>query len=130
MESLRMARWVLVRNPSRGDTTIIRARWCESYLCRLRGLTFRRSLPPGEGLLLVDARESISGTSIHMWGVFFPIGVIWLDSAKWVVDCKVAHPWRIYTPASPARYVLEGPLAILEHVKVGDALEMVDENLD
>jgi uncharacterized membrane protein (UPF0127 family) len=123
-----LARWVEVRNRSKGDRKVVRARWCESYLCRMRGLTFRRTLPEGTGLLLVDAKESISGAAIHMWAVFFPLGVVWIDSAKWVVDFKVAEPWKIYLPSRPARYVLEGHPSILESVAIGDALEFMDES--
>lgn len=122
-----MIRWVQVRNRSKGGSLVIRARWCETYACRLRGLTFRRHLPENEGLLLVEAGESRVGTSIHMWAVFFPIGVAWLDSEARVVDCRLALPWRAYIPASPARYVLEGTASMLDRAAVGDVLEWVDE---
>jgi len=120
-------RWVQVRNRSKGGSPVIRARWCESFACKLRGLTFRRHLPENEGLLLVEAGESRVGTSIHMWAVFFPIGVAWLDAEARVVDCRLALPWRAYIPASPARYVLEGTASMLDRVAVGDVLEWVDE---
>jgi uncharacterized membrane protein (UPF0127 family) len=103
------------------------ARWCESYLCRLRGLTFRLKLPEGEGLLLVGGAESISLATIHMFGVFFSLGVIWLDSSLRVVDRTLARPFEIHRPSAPARYVLEGKPSILEGVEPGDALEFVDE---
>lgn len=123
-----MARWVEVRNRSHGERPIVRARWCQSYLCRLRGLTFRRSLPDGMSLLLVNTKESRSEAAIHMWAVFFPLGVVWLDSSLRVVDCKIAQPWRVYLPVLPARYILEGPPSILDSIAVGDVLEFVDES--
>ncbi|MFN2275176.1 MAG: DUF192 domain-containing protein [Anaerolineales bacterium] len=101
---------------------LVRARWCSSFFCRLRGLTFRRKLHPGESLLLVDHSESRLNASIHMWMVFFPIGVIWLDSDQRVVDTLVARPWRVYLPAGAAQYILEGEPSIVDAVKVGEHL--------
>jgi uncharacterized membrane protein (UPF0127 family) len=123
-----MARWVEVRNRTQ-DRHVLTARWCSSFLCRLRGLTFRRSMPAGEGLLLVEAQPGRAQTAIHMWMVFMPLGVIWLDEAFHVVDTRLARPWRIYVPSSSAKYVLEGEPAVLECVARGDVLETVDARL-
>lgn len=116
-----MTQWVEIYNHSRGGEFVVRAKWCASFLCRLRGLTFRRMLPEGTGLILVNS------TTIHMLGVFLPLGVVWIDESKKVVDCTVAHPWRIYTPQAPARFVLEGLPEIAEKVRVGETLEFLDE---
>jgi uncharacterized membrane protein (UPF0127 family) len=97
-------------------------------MCRLRGLTFRRSLPTGEGLLFVESTESRMGTSIHMFFVFFDIGVVWLAADGTVVDAKVAEPFRpYYAPRAPARYYLEGPPALLTWVRVGERLSIRPE---
>jgi uncharacterized membrane protein (UPF0127 family) len=125
-----MDRWVRVRNRSRGGATVLLARWCRTFVCRLRGMTFRRVLPEGRGLLLAEARASRLGTTIHMWAVFLPLGVAWLDPEGRVVECREARPWRIYRPAAPARFVLEGPPSMLERLAVGDVLEFEDERLD
>jgi len=122
-----MARWVRVRNRSRDDHQVVLARWCESYLCRLRGLTFRFGLPEQRGLLLVGSTDSISLATIHMFGVFFSLGVIWLDSSLRVVYHVHARPFSIHRPASAARYVLEGRPTILEGVSLGDELVFEDE---
>ena len=120
-----MVRWVEVRNRTQGRA-VIRARWCASFACRLRGLMFRRRLTPGEGLLLVERRAGRTQTAIHMAMVFFPLGVIWLDDRRRVVDTRVALPWRVYLPSTPARYVLEADPGVLECVAHGDELEFVD----
>ncbi len=125
-----MTRWVDIVNSSQGDQHIIRAKWCQSYLCRMLGLTFRRSLPEGTGLLLVNPKESKVDSAIHMTAVFFPLGVIWLDASLLVVDCKVAQPWKFYVPSLPASYILEGSPSILKIVDIGDRLEFVDEIKD
>ena len=122
-----MARWVRICNRSREGKALILARWCESYLCRLRGLTFRLKLPDGHGLLLVGSTESVSLATIHMFGVFFSLGVVWLDQSLRVVDKALARPFEIHRPSAPARYVLEGEPSILEGVELGDELEFVEE---
>ena len=121
-----MSQWVEVHRIEETGRPLVRARWCSSFSCRLRGLTFRRKLNPGEGLLLVDRSESRLNASIHMWMVFFPIGVIWLDSDQCVVDAKVAKSWRVYLPAGPAQYILEGEPSIVNGIEVGDHLGWQD----
>jgi uncharacterized membrane protein (UPF0127 family) len=121
-----MARWVKVLNRTQGNNELVQARWCATYLCRMRGLMFRRSLPQGEGLLLVYKREGIVMAGITMWWVFFPLGVAWLDASGRVVDCTIAQPWKNYAPARPAQYILEAHPPILDAVEIGDTLEFVD----
>jgi len=114
---------IAVWNETRGERVLERVRRCTSFLCRLRGLTFRRALGGDEGLLLVGRRESRADTAIHMFFVFFPIAAVWLDQSGQVVDAQLARPFRpLYVPRAPARDVLEGPLSLLERVQIGDQL--------
>jgi uncharacterized membrane protein (UPF0127 family) len=85
---------------------------------------FRASLPEDEVYLFIEGRESVVQTAIHMFFVFFAIGVIWLDHERRVVDKVVAQPFRpYYAPSSPAQYYVEGHPAILKHVHLGDLLD-------
>jgi len=102
----------------------LHALYCDSFLCRLRGLMFRSSLAPDKGLLLVEAHESRLDTSIHMLFVFMDLAVIWLNSEKVVVDTVLARPWwPAYTPHQPARYILEIHPERLNDFKIGDRVE-------
>ena len=121
-----MPRWGSIVNLSRSGEQIAKVRWCQSFLCRLRGLTFRRSLEQGEGLLLVERSESRSNTAIHMWMVLFPITAVWLDKDFQVVDMKLAKPWRVYIPSEPAMYVLEGSAEMMQRLSLGDRLAWRD----
>ena len=115
--------WVVVWNETRDERVLGRVRRCASFLCRLRGLTFRRRIGDDEGILLVGRGESRTDTTIHMFFVFFPIAVVWLWGDGRVVDVRLAHPFRpLYVPRAPARDVLEGPPTLLERVGIGDQL--------
>jgi uncharacterized membrane protein (UPF0127 family) len=104
--------------------TPLQALYCDSFLCRLRGLMFRSSLAPGQGLLLVEGRDSRLDTAIHMLFVFMDLAVIWINSEKVVVDTVLARAWRpAYAPRQPARYILEIHPDRLNEFKIGDKIE-------
>ena len=118
-----MSQYRVIRDATSGEVVLSRARWCASFMCHLKGLMFRKSLPPGEGLLFVNRRESVSGASIHMLFMRFNIGVVWLDKNGMVVDAKVAKVWRpVYAPQRAAQYYLEANVDVLDRIKVGDVL--------
>jgi uncharacterized protein len=113
----------VLRNADNGKVVLARARWCASFLCHLRGLMFVMHLPKDEGLLFVTKSESKTNTAIHMFFMFFSIGVLWLDKSGRVVDKKLAKPWRpMYAPRGPAMYYLEANPDVLERVEIGDRL--------
>jgi uncharacterized membrane protein (UPF0127 family) len=116
------ARYVRLRRQD-GTVLPLRARLCDTFLCRLRGLTFRRSWPEDEGLLFVESVESRVATSIHMFFVFFSIGVVWLAADGTVVDAKLAKPFcPYYASRAPAKYYLEGTPTLLSWVQIGERL--------
>jgi uncharacterized protein len=118
---------VNLKNPASGEVLLRQVRWCASYFSRLRGLMFRSGLAEGEALVLVEAADSRTTTSIHMFFVPFAIAAIWIDSRGRVVDKTVALPWRpFYAPRTPARYVLETAPAFIEKVAIGDELVFED----
>jgi uncharacterized membrane protein (UPF0127 family) len=113
----------MVENRTQGKLVLAHVKWCKSFVCRLRGLMFRRHLSPDEGLLLVENQASIAATAIHMFFVFFPVAAIWLDDSFRVVDKALARPFRpLYASRTPARYVLEAVPDVLDRVTIGDQL--------
>jgi len=114
-------RYVTIKQRASGELVLSGARWCPSFLSRLLGLMFRTRLREGEALILVEAHDSRSATSIHMFFVPFAIATVWINSSGRVVDKVKALPWRpFYAPRSPARYVLETGPEFLDKVSVGD----------
>ncbi len=113
----------MLLNETSGQILARRPRLCATVWSRGRGLMWRRRLGEGEALLFDEGRESILGASIHMFFVFFPIAVIWLDAGRRVVDLRLARPFRpYYAPARPARYFIEGAPALLEQAHLGDRI--------
>ena len=116
---------VKIYNQSQPAAAPITARYCASFLCRLKGLTFRRNIPLGWGLLLVQGKDSRVDSSIHMLGVFTDLAVVWINADKEVVDVKLARSWRLaYLPQRPAKYILELNPEHLEMFRIGDRVKI------
>ena len=108
---------------AQNEVLLSRVKWCDTFGARLRGLMLRGSLAPGEGLVLVWSRASVVESSIQMLFVNFDIAAIWLGEDRRVVHTALARKWHpYYASPRPARYVLEGPPALLERITVGESL--------
>jgi uncharacterized membrane protein (UPF0127 family) len=116
---------VLIHNRTRPAQPPIRAGYCSAFLCRLRGLMFKRSLGRDEGILMVQPTSSRLDAAIHMLFMNFDITTVWLDDDLRVVDTRLCRRWRLaYAPAAPAHYVLETHAAHQDHFQAGDQLSM------
>jgi uncharacterized membrane protein (UPF0127 family) len=114
-------RQVIVHNRSRSQDQLVQVKYCDTFLCQLRGLTFRRQLPLDEGLLLVQSRDSRLEAAIHMLGVWFDLTIVWINSDMLVVDVQQAHSWwSVCVPQYPAMYILEVSVDTLCDFRVGD----------
>lgn len=79
-----------------------------SFYWRLRGLMFRASFGPFDGLWLAPTAE------IHMFWVRFPIDLVWLDDERVVVRTTHAiKPWRVER-CPGARSIIELPVGALD----------------
>lgn len=89
---------------------------------------FRKRIDFNQGLLLVQKRSSRVNTSIHMMFVFMDLTIIWLDEKMTVVDQQLARSWHLnYTPARPAKYILELSADRYSEFEIGDRLS-VEQN--
>lgn len=119
-----MSKWRVLKNSRNGKIILDRVRLCDNFWTRFRGLQLVTHLPDNEGLLFVTGSENRANTTIHMFFMFFSIGVVWLDASGKVVDKCFAKPWRpAYAPKSPAQYFIEAKPGILDKVKIGDVLK-------
>ncbi len=78
-----------------------------------------------KGILLLNSRESRINTAIHMFFMFFPILVVWLNRDLIVVDIQIAKPWRpLYISKEPAMYTLEIHAMNYPRISIGDHFEI------
>ncbi|HNB35305.1 MAG TPA: DUF192 domain-containing protein [Anaerolineales bacterium] len=119
-----MPQQIHIKNLSRSLEYPAQVGYCDSFLCRLRGLMFRARLSPDEGLLLVERRNSRLDTSIHMFFVPFDLAVFWINSDMIVVDKVVAKSWKpAYFPKAEAKYTLEIHPDRWADYEIGDKVE-------
>ena len=116
---------IIIHNLNKTIKDPARVGYCDSFLCRLRGLMFLTRLELNEGLLLVEKRDSRLDTSIHMFFVPFDLAVFWINSKMTVVDKVIAKSWRpAYFPKADAKYTLEIHPDRFEDYEIGDKVEI------
>jgi uncharacterized membrane protein (UPF0127 family) len=81
-----------------------RLRVAATHWTRLRGLLGTRELPMGDGLWIKPCRQ------VHMFGMHYPIDVVFLDDANRVVGLtERLRPWRVSPLVKTAASVIELP---------------------
>ena len=96
---------------------------CDSYISQTIGLMFSRKR--NDFALLFDFREERE-IGLHMFFVFFPIDVLFLDRKRKVVDLKQNfEPWTAYYSPKKSRYVIEAAAGIIARTKtrLGDLIK-------
>jgi len=83
-----------------------------TFFKRFKGLMLTRDV--NYALVFLLPAETRANAAIHMFFMLSDIDVIWLDSARRVVDFKTARKWRMYSPRKPARYIIEGPVGLIQ----------------
>ena len=104
----------------KGKKIICDAQVCKSMWSKGLGLMF--SLRP-RALLFIFDKEQKAG--LHMFFVFFPIDVVFMDKDWKIVEIKENfRPWTLYNPKKKAQFVLELPTWTVEGtgLMVGDEL--------
>ena len=80
---------------------------CESFFSKAKGLMFSRKLKDSCLLFVFPNEKRIT---LHMFFVFFPIDVAFINEKMKVVDFKQNFkPFTFYISKKPAKYVLEMP---------------------
>jgi len=106
-------------NQNRGKSLAIDGRSANTFWLRLRGLLGRKSLPEGEGLILVGEK------SIHTLFMRFPIDVLYIDKDYRVIRVdENMVPFRLGPFVTQSAYVLEVPVGtiVATDTRVGDQL--------
>jgi uncharacterized membrane protein (UPF0127 family) len=116
-------RHAIIQNNTTALKQPILAAYCDSFLCRFKGLMLRPTISPGQGFLLVQPIQDRFNSSIHMFFMRFDIACIWINQDSKVVDIQYARQWHpYYAPSAPARFILETHVSHLEDFNVGDSI--------
>jgi len=102
-----------------------KAKLCKNHFSKALGLMFSRK---NKTLIFIFDKEKI--ISLHMFFVFYPIDVLFLDKNKKVVQIKENFkPFRIMIPKKPAKYIIELPNNTIKktNTKVGDTIRFKNE---
>ncbi len=107
-------------NKRNGEIIAYDFKLCKNVLQQARGLMFSGK----KTLVFIFKKEK--HTPLHMFFVFFPIDVFFLDNSKKVVEIKKnLKPFAMYNPQKKAKYIIEIPHGLVENtaVEMGDSLE-------
>ena len=113
----------MIHNRTKETALIERVELADTFLKKLGGLMF--SQPEELGLVFVYPTEQF--ISLHMFFVFYPIDVLWLDSGGKVVFLKENfRPFTVVFPPVKARFVVELPEGLIRasRTEVGDLIEI------
>ena len=114
----------MIKNISKKKKIIDKHKVADTIATRGIGLMFSRKSKFNYGLVFDLERETRIGASIHMFFVFFPINIVFLDASKRVVAFKLnLRPFGMTTPSRKCRYVIELPTKYgKKYYSVGDRL--------
>lgn len=116
----------MIKNISKKKNIIASHRVADNMFSRAKGLMFSREKDFDYGLIFDLERETNIGAGIHMFFVFFPINVLFLDANKEIIDIKFElKPWQMTRPRSckKCRYIIELPIKYgKKFYSVGDKL--------
>jgi len=119
-------KYIRIVNQTNQAPAPLLAKYCQSFLCQLRGLMFTKSLPEDHGLLLVQNSDSKVNSSIHMMFMWLDLAVFWINSEYTVVDLVLAHRWKLlYFPKGAAKYVLETGISHINDFNIGDKVKFL-----
>jgi uncharacterized membrane protein (UPF0127 family) len=113
-----------LQNLSRPQLKPFELKYCATFLTKLQGLMFKKSLEPHCGVLLVETQDSVINTTIHMLFMNFDISTVWIDRSGVVVDVQLAKRWHLmYKPQKAACLVLETHCQHMKDFKPGDKID-------
>jgi hypothetical protein len=99
------------REAQTGASVAERLRLAHTHWTRLRGLLGTAALAPGDGLWIRPCRQ------VHMFGMRYPIDVVFLDDAYRVVGLvSDLRPWRVSPLVRSATSVLELPAGTIRGI--------------
>ena len=112
-----------IRNRTRGTLLATRETWALDAAARMRGLLDSPGLDVGEALVISPCN------SVHMFGMAFPLDVVFVGKDGQVVRAIAnLRPWRFTRIHFRARHTIELPVGVIQEsgTRAGDVLEWDD----
>ena len=104
----------MIKNLTKGNIIVNEKKICDNIWRHTLGLMFSKKIHD-KGLVFVFNKER--RISLHMWFVFFPIDVLFLNSDKEVIDIKERFlPFGFYS--SKGKYCIELLLGCVKEKKI------------
>ena len=112
----------MIKNLTKNKVLANDIKHCRSHFAKCRGLMFTKRLKD-KGLIFYFPMEK--KVSLHMFFVFYPIDVLWLNKDKEVVQMKKNFlPFSLISTEKPSCYIAELPNGIIEttNTEIGDRI--------
>lgn len=112
---------MIIKNITQNTIIAANARRADNFISRLKGLLGTSSLPPGEALIIHPC------SSIHTFGMNYPIDIIFLDKQDKVVKIVMGIPSGRVSLCNGANYVVELPSGVAgsSNTTVGDLISIL-----
>ncbi len=111
----------MIRNASNKAILAKNEKLATSIFSKAKGLMFTKKT--GKALIFTFSFEQY--IPLHMFFVFYPIDVLWLNKDKKVVFLKQDFkPWTMISPKKKAKYVLELKEGTIKrsNTRIGDTI--------
>ena len=111
-----------IKNKTKKTVIAKNAKACKNIISQTIGLMFSEAKP----LVFILKKEKI--IPLHMFFVFYPIDVLFLNKKNIVVEIKENfRPFTFYTPKNRSMYIIELPKNTAKKSKtgIGDKVEFL-----
>ena len=105
----------MIKNITKNTVLCSRKRFLKTTTAKAIGLMFSKKIVD-TGLIFVFDKPI--KTELHMFFVFFPIDVLFLDDSRKVIEIKENFkPFTVYFPKNKFSYVIELPYGVIKKSK-------------
>ena len=110
----------MIKNKSTNKVLVNKSKLCKFNWCKARGLMFSKQK---KDFGLIFEFKKLNFISLHMFFVFYPIDVLFLDEDKTLVEKKVNFkPFTFYKSKKKVKYIIELPIKTGNKVNIGDKI--------
>ena len=111
----------MITNQTTKTTLAKEAEHCKSVISKAKGLMFTKKIKD-KGLIFHFNKEKI--VALHMFFVFYPIDILFLDKNQRIVEIKKQlKPFATYMPKNKAKYVIELPANSIKNTRIKDKIK-------